>query len=271
MLSSLPPIIPRDAHTLWSPSSLPSPPDHPTTSTSQTQQRRTAPPRNTFLAALDAEEDALRARKSNVRRFGATWLRPPGVPKTYQAMVDEAAERAEQEAIARREQAMAEQAAAAEEEARRLRGMDGEGESEVEGMERDLDEGVPEGEEMVGSGEEDEDGERDLDEDVPEAGSYEHTDTEVEESSTEDEGEMAEERVDAAESGRGMRVVQSDTLAMPPPPPVWGTGVVVGGDGSAEEGDSSMLVSSPSVPRGARRQAAIAGRANRLRENQRTS
>ncbi len=35
-------------------------------------------------------------RKRNIRMFGATWLKPPGVHKTLQQMLDEAAEREEQ-------------------------------------------------------------------------------------------------------------------------------------------------------------------------------
>ena len=121
-------------------------------------------------------------------------------------MVEEAAERAEQEAIARREAAQMEQQAAAEEEARRVRathGMDMDGEDEVEGMERDLDGDVPDAD-----GFDDSDSgtdiyeptpgvinselispefEQDVNDDMPDDGSYEHTDTEMEDSTTSDE------------------------------------------------------------------------------------
>ncbi|KAL8781829.1 MAG: hypothetical protein Q9213_005831, partial [Squamulea squamosa] len=189
----------------------------------------------------------------NIRRFGAGWLRPPGIPKTLQGMADEKAEREEQELVAQREQAMMDAQAAAEEEAMEqnggaLRAIEGgeEGEMVDEDDMRDLDDEVPdagmvgeaegwessddeedgdnvdegnqeieglgEGEEIsiavdadvlvgqsfTGAGEEGEgdygvpgmlEGEgRDLDEDVPEAGSYQHTDTEVEDESSVEEG-----------------------------------------------------------------------------------
>ena len=80
-----------------------------------------------------------------------------------------------------------------------------EGEEEMGLGERDLDEDVPEAEGWVDEGDDLEEGmpmdegegdyalgadgagERDLDEDVPEAGSYQHTDTEVEDESSEGE------------------------------------------------------------------------------------
>lgn len=222
--------------------------------------------------ALELEEEALAARKANVRRFGATWLRPPGVTKTYQAMVDEAAERAEQESIAHREAALAEQQAAAEEEARRMRsvhGMDVDGEDDVEGMERDLDGEVPDADNVGGSDvEEDghlpsdeEDGDdRDLDDDVPEAGAYEHTDTEAEDSTSDEEAgspaQMAEEHITPESrgnatgnggGGRGPTVVQS--FRMPLPPPARGSGH----SSSQADPDSSLLRSSPIAARPSRR------------------
>lgn len=152
--------------------------------------------------------------------------------------MDEAAEAAEQETLARREQAMLDMAAAAAEEQNRTAAAETQDE-EMEG-ERDLDDDVPEAEasdsDSSGSEEENSDieegdtsglqghpgemtfnedsfiegsmmhadvehmlemeeaemagvlqDERDLDEDIPEAGSYEHTDTELDDSS--DEGD----------------------------------------------------------------------------------
>ncbi len=214
-------------------------------------------------------------RKQNVRRFGAGWLRPPGVPKTYQAAMDEAAEREEQEVLARREAAMLEMAgaadaAAAEAAAVAAEGMgrvgeegseDGEeGEEGEEGEgERDLDDDVPDAEDLVFNDESMMDGssllgggaresgiglqtdgagdvsagfeiaddgassgsdvaailameeaemvgrlqdERDLDDDVPDAGSYQHTDTDVEDSSSEPEVGL----VEIDRSSLGLRV-----------------------------------------------------------------
>ncbi|KAI4171254.1 MAG: hypothetical protein LQ343_004460 [Gyalolechia ehrenbergii] len=74
------------------------------------------PPESQLLATLRADELAVHNRKANIRRFGAGWLRPPGVPKTLQGIADERAEREEQELTAGREAAMLEAQAAAEEE-----------------------------------------------------------------------------------------------------------------------------------------------------------
>ncbi|KAF2180168.1 hypothetical protein K469DRAFT_753426 [Zopfia rhizophila CBS 207.26] len=191
-----------------------------------------------LLAALAADENVIYQRKQNVRRFGAGWIRPPGVAKTYQATMDEAAEREEQEILARREQVLLDLAAAQQDVANREAAEEGEDDEMLEG-ERDLDDDVPEAEadESEVSGEEAEESaaeggdigvgghegdmtfnedsfiegsmvagevehmfeieeaemtgvqqdERDLDDDIPEAGSYEHTETELEDSSSEDE------------------------------------------------------------------------------------
>ena len=62
----------------------------------------------TAAALLTLDEKTLAQRKLNVQKFGAGWLRPPGVLKTYQASLDEQVEREEQEALARREEALME-------------------------------------------------------------------------------------------------------------------------------------------------------------------
>ena len=127
-------------------------------------------------------------------------------------MADERAEREEQESAAQREFALAEAQAAAEAEAleREQQGQTmGEGEG---GLERDLDDDVPDADEEDDMGDDwiddeqeldedgllpglddegegdygDDGGGRDLDEDVPEAGSYQHTDTELEDESSDD-------------------------------------------------------------------------------------
>lgn len=99
----------------------------------------------------------MRARKMNITRFGSSWLRPAGVPKTLQAMQDEEVERVEIAEQERRARVMAEETAAAEAAARRnTGGFGGEGAEDVEARE--------------GNGErEEEEGERDLDDEVPEA------------------------------------------------------------------------------------------------------
>ena len=98
-----------------------------------------------ILAALSADENVIDQRKQNVRRFGAGWIRPPGVAKTYQAAMDEAAEREEQEILARREQALLDLAAAQQDAANEEARAEGEDDEMVEG-ERDLDDEVPEAE-----------------------------------------------------------------------------------------------------------------------------
>lgn len=129
-------------------------------------------------------------------------------------MADERAEREEQEAAAQREFALAEAQAAAEQE-QLEREQDGMATGEGPELERDLDEEVPDadddgaasdwvddeqvidedgiipGMDDEGEGDYADEGGRDLDDDVPEAGSYQHTDTEAEdESSDEDESPM---------------------------------------------------------------------------------
>ncbi|KAF1833135.1 hypothetical protein BDW02DRAFT_553195 [Decorospora gaudefroyi] len=242
---SLPMIAPRPDATLW-PShrstysdfseTSHSPPNHhghhgrPTSHHGpHDQNARTT---STFLAALNNDENTIAQRKSNVRRFGAGWLRPPGIGKTLQAMDDEKLEKEEQEMMQRREQVMLDLAAAQQEAANAEQREQGEHMQEDGAEERDLDDDVPEAE-STQSGESSADeedtselsegaqeestvpfnegsfiegsmleaevshmlemeeaemagvlqDERDLDDDVPEAGSYEHTDSELEDSS----------------------------------------------------------------------------------------
>jgi hypothetical protein len=169
-----------------------------------------------------------------VRRFGAGWIRPPGVAKTLQANDDERIEKEEQEMLQRREQVMLDLAAAQQDaanaEAREQADEAGEDEDEEQ---RDLDDDVPEAMASESEASSDDDrssssadgendttvpfnedsfiegsmleaevshmlemeeaemagvlqDERDLDDDVPEAGSYEHTDSELEDDSDED-------------------------------------------------------------------------------------
>ncbi|CAE7196322.1 hypothetical protein PTNB73_08247 [Pyrenophora teres f. teres] len=246
---SLPMIAPRPDASLW--------PSHNTTHTDFSESSHSPPNtshghrrptshhgphhnQNASLSALTADENTIAQRKINVCRFGAGWLRPPGVTKTLQQIRDEELEKEEQEMMQRREQVMldlaaAQQDAANEEERERGEREEeaGEGEAEV-----DLDDDVPEAqsnssesesESGSSSGEEEEgeegseegqeestvpfnedsfiegsmleaevshmlemeeaemagvlQDERDLDDDVPEAGSYEHTDSELEDSS----------------------------------------------------------------------------------------
>ncbi|KAJ5364617.1 uncharacterized protein N7496_010330 [Penicillium cataractarum] len=209
---SLPFIGPQDAHELWfgaphhrrnlSPQqSSPDAPTHHSNRRNNAQNpashRGFLPSRapNTTLASLQAEERALRVRKNNIASFGYSWIRPAGCAKTMLGMKEEEAER--EEALA---------ALAAEQEAAAAGGLDpddvgmtmGEEGEEEEGMERDLDDDIPEAEEgLVEEGEEgleedglgDEEGymERDLDDDIPEG---------YPEDDYEDESGLYEEEVD---------------------------------------------------------------------------
>jgi hypothetical protein len=273
----------------------------------------------TPLAQLLHDEAKLEQRKGNVKRFGAGWIKPPGVAKTYQAMIDEKAEREEQMETARREAAMLEmqQAAAAQ------NGLPAEGEEGEEGEEeeRDLDDEVPDADALEDLDDEDEsddldvgegdtetgilenqegevtfneesllegsvdgDGqvllamedaelvgrlqdqrdlgmeggeEGDLDDDIPEAGSYEHTDTEEEDDSTEgEEDSEVNVRVQGISNrrsrqslgrsdGRGRRSLASEDSEM--------------------LGSSSFVGSSPAMGRGPGRGNAFRDRVNTAR------
>ncbi|OJD31528.1 replicase polyprotein 1a [Diplodia corticola] len=194
---SLPLIVPHDDHSIWhyaSPHLRPNPPSPTNASTPnqppdglngaaqhQLHRRNNQGPRSSALAALLHDENIIEQRKLNVRRFGAGWIRPPGIAKTYQAAMDEAAEREEQEMLARREAAMMELANAQEqeeEEARRREmiergladergeggeGGDDEGDADLDADVPDLDADIPEG--SLGSEEEDDEDDDDDEED----------------------------------------------------------------------------------------------------------
>jgi len=131
-------------------------------------QNHSTPSRQS-LAQLLADEHAISSRKHNIRRFGAGWIKPPGVAKTLQAETEEKAEREEQEALQRREQMMMDMQAQQEVEEARNRAAaaaeEGGEEADVEGEEeRDLDEEIPDadGEEEEEEEDEDEDEDEDL-------------------------------------------------------------------------------------------------------------
>lgn len=165
-------------------------------------------------------------------RFGAGWLRPPGVTKTLQSKLEEAQEQLEQMEIQRRDAEMRAQEEAAQHAAGGGLGFDGIGLPDQE--ERDLDADVPDAEPSTIASDDDPENtasvtfheesllqgspsvsrqvalemedaelegrlqderdlgmEGDLDDDVPDAGSYEHTDTELEDDSSDgDEVEL---------------------------------------------------------------------------------
>ena len=212
--------------------------NRPTQHRSSSPNSRSQNPTRSSLAILASDESAIQHRKAAIRNFGALWIRPPGVPKTLQAMTEEAAELAEAEEQMRQEQGLRDMAALQQVEEARQRAQEaGMQEDEVvEEEERDLDAEVPDadaddegsedGEEVTfnessiveGSGVEveaeryaaieeaeltgaaremEELGverevamERDLDDSVPEAGSYQHTDTEVEDSTSASDSDL---------------------------------------------------------------------------------
>ncbi|THZ89052.1 hypothetical protein D6C84_00369 [Aureobasidium pullulans] len=195
---SLPLLAPQNEYSFFLSPHLRPPPDTPSThpSTSENnalqQTRRLASqhhstPSRQSLAQLLADEHAISSRKHNIRRFGAGWIKPPGVAKTLQAETEEKAEREEQEALQRREQMMMDMQAQQEvEEARNRAAAAEEGgeEGEVEEEERDLDEEIPDAD-----GEEEEE-EEDEDEDLSD--SDEEEDEDEEELQSELQSEMLE-------------------------------------------------------------------------------
>ncbi|KAI5800239.1 Apc15p protein-domain-containing protein [Peziza echinospora] len=216
MISSVPLLAPRDAHSLWytpSRSFALTPPSSATPSLSnsgaaqnlnlnelhqsrqnQNQQKRT---HISPLAQLALDEQQVEQRKLHIQRFGATWIRPPGFHKTLQGELDERAERAEAERVA-----LLEEQAGGEEEVidtggdeDEHAGMDGnvmQGGEDVE----DLDAQIPEGESYEGEDEGTEDEAVDLDEEIPEAEADYDLSDELDES--EDESDEVQERATPA-------------------------------------------------------------------------
>ncbi|MCJ1463038.1 hypothetical protein MMC07_001642 [Pseudocyphellaria aurata] len=184
----------------------------------QQSQFQSQQPTRTLLSTLRADEHAILVRKANIARFGATWLRPAGVAKTLQGLADEQAEREEAEAGAAREYTLPEAQPMLETEHPSADDRDlddevpdaDEGEGgwidEEDDEEDDLDVqenlqnlhngyGAPMVADRDNIGMDAEGdiqyafGDRDLDDDIPEGmdGSYQHTDTEVEDESSEGE------------------------------------------------------------------------------------
>ena len=114
----------------------------------QRRQNTTAHPTST-IAALKNDEALIEQRKIAIARFGATWIKPPGVSKTLQAETEEKQEREEQEILARREQMMLDMQAQQEAEEARQRAAAEDAMDELDGEgDRDLDDDVPEGSTM---------------------------------------------------------------------------------------------------------------------------
>ncbi|KAF2160850.1 hypothetical protein M409DRAFT_70162 [Zasmidium cellare ATCC 36951] len=179
------------------------------------------------LAQLSQSENSIEHHKSQIRNWGSSWIRPPGVTKTLQAMNEEAQEREEQAELERQEANVRDMQAQqqlqdAQQQAQdttqldveQERDLDGEipdaseditfnEDSMVEGSQLDateedlIDDAEQEEAELTGAARDEEDlgmdvdldaeVERNLDDSIPEAGSYQHTDTEVEDSDSESE------------------------------------------------------------------------------------
>lgn len=127
------------------------------------------------LAQLALDEQQVEQRKLHIRRFGATWIRPPGFNKTLQGELDERAERAEAERLA-----LLEEQAGGDDDSPEIEVDEDEhaGVRVVGNIMRtmedeegeDLDAQIPEGESFEGDENEgSEDEEVDLDEEIPEA------------------------------------------------------------------------------------------------------
>ena len=111
-------------------------------------------PRNDGISALrqlELDEQSVAQRKLQIQRFGAAWIKPPGMLKTYQGELDEKAEREEAEA-----QEMMEEVDVPGE-----GGFDVDEDGQAIHATRDLDANVPDGGEVS-----------DLDDNIPEAGSF---------------------------------------------------------------------------------------------------
>jgi len=160
---SLPLIPPQDDHSAWlrtsyHPRADSPPPANPQSAAQQPQQHRQnrqlrdeekrAQQARSPLALLAADEAAIAQRKAAIRNFGAYWIRPPGVPKTLQAMTEEEQERREQEEIERRERGMLDMQAQQQLAEAQQQGAQAMAEQEDPEApeERDLDDEIPEAE-----------------------------------------------------------------------------------------------------------------------------
>ncbi len=168
------------------------------------------------LARLEAEKTFQDRRKQSIANFGATWLKPPGIPKTLFQMREECREMDEQKEAERREQA-AQELIQAEAIAAGGEGGVGDGLTMVGGATEIMDDAdeaaaaVASGmdADMVGEGENGE-GEHDLDNEIPDADGADFSlgnnnddgdDPFASSSEEEDEEEEADESEHAREDG----------------------------------------------------------------------
>ncbi|KAF3280178.1 hypothetical protein TWF970_002932 [Orbilia oligospora] len=144
------------------------------------------------LQQLAIDEDAVEKRKLHIARFGATWIKPPGMMKTLQGVIDEELERAEQMAM---EGETTVDEGAFGQDINMIGGEPVEIVGEGDGEEDDGEDGEDEDVEELEVGEEGlmEEGEVDLDADIPEADSTGWSEDEEEEEEEDEEEEDEEE------------------------------------------------------------------------------
>lgn len=116
------------------------------------------------LSSLQLEERALHARKNNIASFGYSWIKPAGCSKTMLGMKEEEAER--EEALAAAAAEMAAAAAAAADPGLDEFGNPMHDQTDDTGMERDLDDDIPDADAdgLVEEGEEGLEEDEDVDE-----------------------------------------------------------------------------------------------------------
>lgn len=200
---------PSDPRNPAHPNHNPSQPSNNNPSTTTHHQH--LPPARTPLTVLAADEAVLAYRKRAVARYGASWLRPPGVSKTLQGRDDERAEREEVEAQREREARAEEEMMRAQELADAQEGEEGgeggEEEEEEEEAGVDLDAEVPDAD--AGGEWSDDEGEEDEEDDEQEG------EEEEEEQQEEDEGvENGENDGVRRGMGMGMRTAQGTGMGV---------------------------------------------------------
>lgn len=129
--------------------------------------------RNTIISPLTQlalDEQSVDQRKLNIQRFGAAWIRPPGMSKTLQGEIDEKAEHEESEhqQIMDEVDIVGDGPLDADE--------DGDARQPIEDLDADIpiagsdrDDSIPEGESFADASDEGRDTGLDLDADIPEA------------------------------------------------------------------------------------------------------
>ncbi|KAJ2895574.1 hypothetical protein MKZ38_006324 [Zalerion maritima] len=167
MLGLLPDLTPRDQQQQQQQQNSPDNPNGP--SANPRRQHQHVPLERSPLARLRADEQYIERRRLNVQNFGQSWLKPPGISKTLHQIREERREMEEHQEAMRREQLAAElaeaeaqaaeaaaqavaaaqaqaqvQAAAAAAAAATGGGEDRPMADDGMGMERDLDDEVPE-------------------------------------------------------------------------------------------------------------------------------